>query len=130
MAGEIKKTIDEIETYIREGGGEYRDWFIGVTDNPLDPIDEVTLLHKVQCHRFMYMETISQEAAKAVADYFVSVLRTDGNLSENNGSRVCRAIYIYKKAPSQPVEITMIRASRSAGGAECRFSSAPLAIQK
>ena len=93
-----KQIIEEVDAYIREGGGQYRDWFVEITDNPIDPIDEASLLHKVERYRFMYIETISPQVAKAVADYFVNVLGTDGNLSERETGKNCRALYVYKKA--------------------------------
>ncbi len=37
-----KHIIAQIEAYIRQGGGEYGDWFIGLADNPIDPIMEVS----------------------------------------------------------------------------------------
>ena len=98
MAGELKQIIDEIETYIREVGGQYGDWFVGIADNPINPIDEASLLHKVERYRFMYIETISPQAAKAAADYFVNKLGTDGNLNDNRTNGACRAVYVYKKA--------------------------------
>jgi hypothetical protein len=96
--GGEKQIIIEIEAYIRQGGGEYTDWFVGLADNPIDPIMEVTRLHKVQNQRFTYIETVSPQAAKAVADYFLNVCRTDGNC-DIDASRPCQAIYVYKKAP-------------------------------
>lgn len=96
--GDEKNIIAQIETYICHGGGEYGHWYIGLADNPIDPIKEAYRFHKVQNHRFTYIETISHQAAKAVADYFVNVCGTDGNLSDIDTSRPCRALYIYKKA--------------------------------
>jgi hypothetical protein len=96
--GDEKSIITQIEAYIRQGGGEYGDWYIGLAENPIDPITEAYRLHKVQNHRFTYLETVSHQAAKAVADYFVNVCGTDGNRNEIDTSRPCRALYIYKKA--------------------------------
>jgi hypothetical protein len=93
--GDEKQIIAQIETYIRQGGGEYGDWYIGLADNPIAPIMEVTRLHKVQNHRFAYIETISHDIAKAAADYFLKVCGTDGDISDIVDSD---AIYVYKKA--------------------------------
>jgi hypothetical protein len=93
-----KNIIAQIEAYIRQGGGEYGGWYIGLAHNPIDPITEAFRLHKVQNQRFTYIETISPQAAKAVSDHFLNVCGTDGNLSDIDTSRPCRAIYIYKKA--------------------------------
>ena len=93
--GDEKHIIAQIETYIRQGGGEYSDWYIGLADNPLDPVTEAFRLHKVQNHRFTYIETISHDIAKSIADYFINVCGTDGNISEID---TCDALYVYKKA--------------------------------
>jgi hypothetical protein len=106
--GDEKQIIAQIEAYIRQGGGEYGDWYMGLADNPIEPIMEVTRLHKVQNHRFTYIETVSPQVAKAVADYFVNVCGTEGNLSDIDASRPCRAIYIYKKAPHLAASETAI----------------------
>jgi hypothetical protein len=96
--GNQKYIIEQMETYIRQGGGEYGDWFIGLADNPIVPITEVYRLRKVQNHRFTYVETMSVEVAKAVADYFINACGMDGNISETEKDGVCRALYLYKKA--------------------------------
>lgn len=93
-----KYIIEEMETYIRQGGGEYGDWFIGLADNPIAPVMETSRLRKVQNHRFTYIETMSVEAAKAVAGYFINACGMDGNISETEKDDACRAVYLYKKA--------------------------------
>jgi hypothetical protein len=86
-----------METYIRQGGGGYGDWFIGLADNPITPITEAFRLRKVQNHRFTYVETMSGEIAKAVADYFINACGMDGNISETERGGGCQALYLYKK---------------------------------
>jgi hypothetical protein len=95
--GDEKQIIAQIEAYIHQGGGEYGDWFIGLADNPIDPVMEVTRLHKVQNHRFSYIETVSHQIARAVADYFVNTCGTDGNIREIDAGKPCQSIYVYKK---------------------------------
>ena len=96
--GNQKYIIEQMETYIRQGGGEYGNWFIGLADNPIAPITETSRLRKVQNHRFTYVETMSVEVAKAVADYFINACGMDGNISKTEKNGVCRALYLYKKA--------------------------------
>jgi hypothetical protein len=96
--GDQKDIIEQMETYIRQGGGGYGDWFVGLADNPIAPITEASRLRKVQNHRFAYVETMSGEVAKAVADYFIDACGVDGNISETEKEGCCRAIYLYKKA--------------------------------
>ena len=95
---DTKQITNQIKEYIREGGGEYRDWYVGISDNPIDPVTETLLLHKVQGHRFTYIETISPQVAREVADYFINTLGTEGNLNEGKTSGTCQAVYVYKKA--------------------------------
>ena len=96
--GSQQQIIDEIKTYINRGSGKYQDWYVGITDNPISAIDEALLFHKVENHRFICLETVSQQIAMAVTDYFVNALGTDGNLCEDNSGRPCQFLYIYKKA--------------------------------
>jgi hypothetical protein len=96
--GDQKYIIEQMETYIRQGGGGYGDWFIGLADNPITPIAEVSRLGKVQSHRFTYLETVSNEVAKVVAGYFIDACGVDGNISETQRGGGCRALYLYKKA--------------------------------
>jgi hypothetical protein len=108
--GNEKQIITQIETYIHQGGGEYSDWYIGLADNPLDPITEAFRLQKVQNHRFTYIETLSHDIAKAVADYFINVCGTDGIISE---TKTCDSLYVYKKAeyfakPQTPLPVQSI----------------------
>jgi hypothetical protein len=97
---DVKITIAQIETYICQRGGQYGDWYIGLADNPIDPVTEAFRLNKVQSRRFTYIETVSPEAAKAVADYFLNVCGTDGNIRDIDAKQPQRALYVYKKAPN------------------------------
>ena len=95
--GDEKHTIWEIETYIREGGGEYVEWYVGTADDPIDPAEAAFRLRKVRGGRFMYIETGSEEAALATANHFVNYCGTDGNLAEIGAGGPGRALYVYKK---------------------------------
>jgi hypothetical protein len=96
--GNQKYIIEQMKTYIQQGGGGYEDWFIGLANNPIAPITEVSRLGKVQNHRFTYIEAISGEVAKGVVDYFINACGTDGNTGEAEKRDGCRALYLYKKA--------------------------------
>jgi hypothetical protein len=126
--GSQQQIIDEIETYISKGGGKYQDWYVGLTDNPIDPIDEALLFHKVENHRFVCLETISQQVAMAVADYFVNVLGTDGNLWENNRGKPCQFLYVYKKAVHKAGYKIENRYSQSVEGGKYQLGYAPTVI--
>ncbi len=93
----VKNIIVQIEAYIQQGGGEYCDWFVGLADNPIDPVTDAFRHNKVQHQRFTYIETASHQSARFVSDYFLKVCGTDGDHSKIDMG-CCRAIYIYKKA--------------------------------
>ena len=95
--GDRENIIMQVETYIRRGGGVYGDWFVGLADNPIMPIREITRLGRVQNQKFTYIETVSNEVAKSAADYFISVCKTDGDISHTKKDAACRALYLYKK---------------------------------
>lgn len=107
MGGE-KQIIAEIEAYIRQGGGGHSDWFIGLTDNPITPIMEVTKHRKVQNHRFSYIETASPQVARAVADHFLKVCGTDGSLGDVDTNTLCRSLYVYKKTANLKTSKTSV----------------------
>jgi hypothetical protein len=98
VASDYNQIIELIETYIREGGGEYEDWYIGLTDNPIDPVSEASSLHRVQDQRLTYIETTSPQIAQAVADYFINLCGTDGKVSRKELGHACNSLYVYKKA--------------------------------
>jgi hypothetical protein len=92
-----KNTIWEIETYIREGGGQYGDWYVGMADDPLRAVEETFRLHRVQNERFMYIEAESETAAAATVNHFVNCCGTGGRAAETGAHGQPRAIYVYKQ---------------------------------
>jgi hypothetical protein len=104
VADDSNQIIEQVETYIRQGGGRYEDWYVGLADNPIKPVSEAFSLHKVQSRRFTYIETPSARVARDVARHFVNLRGTDGNLSTNKISHTCNSVYVYKKA-GYPVDV-------------------------
>ena len=123
--------MDEIKTYIRMGGGEYEDWFIGLADNPMDPINEALLFHRIQSHLFLYIETVSTQLATNVVNYFIITLGTDGFISKQRIQKGYKALYVYKKAVNligkKDMNFNLVDLLR---GVECRCGSAPSVISK
>ncbi len=106
-----KNIIAQIETYIQQCGGEYSDWYIGLADNPIDPIMEAYRNKKVQNNRFTYIETKSHDTASAIVDYFVNVCGIDGQIDEFDTAppksniniieippKSKRSLFVYKKS--------------------------------
>ena len=94
--GDQKHIIEQVENHIRQGGGSYSDWFIGLSSDPIIPIIEVSRHGKAQNHTFTYVETVSNTVAKAVADHFINQCGVDGRLNQTDDA-ACRALYLYKK---------------------------------
>jgi hypothetical protein len=92
-----KNIIVQIETYIRQGGGEYGEWYIGLADNPIEPATDSFRNHKVKNSWFTYIETSSHEIARAIAEYFINTCGTDGNINDLGLSDSCQSLYVYKK---------------------------------
>ncbi len=98
VADACNQIIDQIENYIREGGGEYRDWYVGLADDPIHPVGETLLHHRVQGRMLTYIETTSPHAAQTVANHFVRLLGTDGDPDRKRTDGTCNSLYVYKKA--------------------------------
>jgi len=88
--------IAKISEHIRTRGGIPRDWFIGISQFP-----EWRLLksHKVDMEKdkWILIPANSDQEAKAILDYFVNWIGTDGEPEEVTDG--ARKVYAYKKAP-------------------------------
>jgi hypothetical protein len=97
MAAKPSATIiGEIEDHITANGGEYSEWYVGVTDSPKHA------LYRVHGLRPSGDACISRRAqddlrALAVAEYFHTVLRTRGTRSKTSLDHVF--VYAYRIKP-------------------------------
>ncbi len=84
----------EIKKYIDLHGGDYPKWFVGRAEHP----EEALILHGVnlEVDHCIYLTATSLEEAKSVEHYFVTHLRTEGDI-HNSSNKKALSIYAYEK---------------------------------
>jgi hypothetical protein len=95
MAKSKPEIISDIKAYMEKGGGNYRAWYVGVSN---DGRDRLFNGHRVRENGdwWIYRQATSSQAARDVEDYFVNTLGTDGGLG--GGDYTADKVYAYKKA--------------------------------
>jgi hypothetical protein len=96
MLYSVQQIKYEILAYIKEFGGGFSDYFVGVTDDP-----EAALFNKHNVHRtkdpWLYKQALTFQAARTAQDYFLSRLKADGEpVLDRNEDIDC--VYVYKKS--------------------------------
>ena len=86
----------EILAYIKEFGGNFEDWYIGIAADPkLEMFDR----HGVDKEQdiWLYKQALTFTACKTVQKYFLQTQAIDGELLEiGNDDTDC--VYLYKKS--------------------------------
>jgi hypothetical protein len=86
--------ISDIKAHIQKGGGRYRDWYVGITENPRHRLFNDHGVHE-KGDWWIYRQASSAAAARRIEDYFVNTLGTDGGLGGGDEDAVY--VYAYKK---------------------------------
>ena len=95
MPKDKQEIIDDIKLHMQKRGGEYSDWYVGVSKNAKGRLfDDHSVKEKKDV--WIYRKTSSSQTAREVKDYFVNTLRTDGGTGGGDDSSVM--VYAYKKA--------------------------------
>ena len=95
MPKSMPKIIDDIKSHIQKRGGNYSDWYVGISK---DAKDRLLSGHGVKEKKdvWIYRKASSSEAAREIEDYFVNTLNTDGGTG--GGDETSDKVYAYKKA--------------------------------
>ena len=96
MAKKTKlEAIADIKTYIIERGGSYSNWYVGISK---DARDRLFNGHSVDEKNdpWIYVPTVSSDAARSVEDHFINTLGTDGG--SGGGDDDSDMVYSYKKS--------------------------------
>ncbi len=89
-----QKIIDDIKSYMQEHGGDYSDWYVGISK---DTNDRLFNGHGVREKGvWIYRTAESSQTARDIEDYFVNTLGTDGGTG--GGDETSNMVYAYKKA--------------------------------
>lgn len=90
-----QEIIDDIKSHMQKRGGEYSDWYVGISK---DAKDRLFNGHSVKEKKdvWIYRKAGSPQTAREVEDYFVNTLDTDGGTG--GGDETSDMVYAYKKA--------------------------------
>jgi hypothetical protein len=91
-----QEIINEIDAHIKERGGGYPAWYVGVAS---DARDRLFSDHKVKekGDSWIFRRASFSAVAREIEDYFVNALGTDGGAGR--GVVFLDMVYAYKKAP-------------------------------
>ncbi len=95
MAKTKQEIINEILGHMRLCGGNYRDWYVGISKDPRDRLFNGHCANR-PIDSWIYRAASSSLAAREVEDYFVNRLGTDGG--PGGGDHNSAFVYAYKKA--------------------------------
>lgn len=96
MVKSVQQIKYEILAYIKEFGGNFQEWYIGIAENPKQ---EMFTRHGVNQSDdiWLYKQALTFTACKTVQQYFVNTLKVDGQLLEK-GDENTDCVYLYKKS--------------------------------
>jgi len=96
MVYSVQQIKYEILAYIKEFGGDFSHYFIGVTD---DPENALFTAHKVDRKKdpWLYKQALTFQAARTAQDYFLTRLNVDG-VAVPHGDEDTDCVYVYKKS--------------------------------
>ena len=96
MVFSVQQIKYEFLAYIKEFGGEFNDYYVGVSSAPKIALFEHHGVNKEE-DPWLYKQALTFPAVQTVQNYFVQRLGTDGLLI-NNGDEDTDCVYIYKKS--------------------------------
>lgn len=91
MADSRAEIIHEIRAYILSHGGGWGDWYVGIAENINNRLRD----HHVTREPHISKGANSPEIARAIEDYFIHKLGTDGS---HGGNKRANKVYSYKKS--------------------------------
>ena len=96
MIHSVQQIKYEILAYIKEFGGDFSEWYVGVSGDPLNTMLDRHRVDK-EADIWLYKQALTFRACRTVQRYFLERLRTDGaSVSSGEESEDC--VYLYKKS--------------------------------
>lgn len=96
MAKSENRIKNEIKEYIKECGGSYSDWYVGIAEDPEERLFENHNVDKENDH-WIYRPCEDSNVSRRIEEYFVTVLGTDGETGGGDENTIY--VYAYKKTP-------------------------------
>lgn len=86
----------ELLAYIKEFGGDFEDWCIGVADDPKAVLVD---RHRVDLVNglWIYKQALTSRAALTVVNYFVDKLGASAVGESSESSEECDCVYAYRR---------------------------------
>ena len=96
MIYSVQQIKHDILSYTKEFGGDFFDYYVGITENPEEALFET---HKVDRENdpWLYRQTVSSIAARTVQDYFFNRLKVDAEPAFDRSDQP-NFVYAYKKS--------------------------------
>jgi len=95
MSKSKQEIVDDIESHMQKNGGEYSDWYVGISKDAEDRLFNGHTV-KEKSDVWIYRTADSSQSAREVEDHFVNTLDTDGGTG--GGDETSDKVYAYKKA--------------------------------
>ncbi len=96
MVFSVQQIKHEILAYIKEFGGDFGDYYIGVSADPMRALLET---HNIDRDKdpWLYKQALTHRAACTVQSYFLERLKADGR-PVVDGDETIDCVYVYKKS--------------------------------
>ena len=91
---DVNQVIQDIEKYMGQFGGYYRDWYVGIASDPRKRLFTDHCVREQGDH-WIYRDCGTDAAARAVEDYF---LRKGCDGGPSGGDYTTKFAYAYHKA--------------------------------
>ena len=96
MVYSVQQIKYEILAYIKEFGGDFQDWYVGIAADPKNTMFEKHSVHKDD-DIWLYKQALTFTACKTIQEYFLEILKTDGK-AVAQGDENTDCVYLYKKS--------------------------------
>ena len=96
MVFSVQQIKYEILAYMKECGGDFGDYYVGIAADPKKTLFE---RHNVDedADPWLYKQALTFQAARTVQDYFLGRLKSDGAPVFEGGEDM-DCVYVYKKS--------------------------------
>ena len=96
MVHSVQQIKYEVLAYIKEFGGDFEEWYVGIAGDPLITMSD---RHHVDKKKdiWLYKQALTFNACRTVQRYFLERLRTDG-VAVTSGEESEDCVYPYKKS--------------------------------
>jgi hypothetical protein len=94
MIERYEEIIAEIRSYIEKSGGTYKEWYVGISKNP---VGRLLNDHRVKekDDLWIYRQASSPDMARKIESYFINMFKTDGGTGGEDEE--ADWVYAYRK---------------------------------